>query len=100
MRIYGASIVFIFGLLISFAFISCNPARYVPKGKYLLTGNKIVLKDKVDWQRIKKNIESNQSLSSSLLLYARQKPNKKTLGIFKFNLAIYNLTKTKKNARF
>ncbi len=96
MQIYGASIAIIFSAIISVAFTSCISTRNIPKGKYLLNTNKIVLNDKVDWKKIKKNIENNNSLSTSLLLFAKQKPNKTTLGIFKINLWFYNIFKTKK----
>ena len=96
MRIYRASISIIFLAIFSVAFTSCISTRKIPTGKYLLNSNKIVLKDKVDWKKIKNNIENNNSLSSSLLLFAKQKPNKTTLGLFKLNLWIYNIFQTKK----
>ncbi|GDX52054.1 membrane protein [Bacteroidota bacterium] len=96
MRIYRASISIIFLAIFSVAFTSCISTRKIPSGKYLLNSNKIILKDKVDWKKIKKNIENNNSLSSSLLLFAKQKPNKTTLGLFKLNLWVYNIFHTKK----
>ncbi|MEI7802335.1 MAG: BamA/TamA family outer membrane protein [Bacteroidota bacterium] len=96
MQIYRTSIAIIFLAIISVSFTSCISTRNIPKGKYLLNSNKIVLTDKVDWKKIKKNIENNNSLSSSLLLYAKQKPNKTTLGFFKLNLWVYNIFQTKK----
>ena len=96
MQIFRTSISIIFLAIISVAFNSCISTRNIPKGKFLLKSNKIVLQDKVDWKKIKKNIENNNSLSTSLLLFAKQKPNKTTLGVFKLNLWIYNIFQTKK----
>ncbi len=66
---------------------SCNPAKYVPEGSYLLSKNKVEVTQK-------KTISQDQ-LESYLL----QKPNKKILGV-RFHLFLYNLSNIKKNNWF
>ncbi len=66
---------------------SCNPAKYVPDGSYLLSKNKVEVTQK-------KTISQDQ-LESYLL----QKPNKKILGV-RFHLFLYNLSNIKKNNWF
>ncbi len=68
-------------------FISCNPAKYIPDGSYLLSKNKVEVTQK-------KTISQDQ-LESYLL----QKPNKKILGV-RFHLFLYNLSNIKKNNWF
>ncbi len=96
MRIYKTSIAIIFLTIIFISFSSCISTRKIPEGKYLLKSNAVILKDKVNWNKIKKNTDENLSLKSSLLQYAKQKPNRTTLGLFKLNLWIYNIFQTKK----
>jgi hypothetical protein len=67
--------------------VSCNPAKYVPNGSYLLSKNKVEITQK-------KTISQDQ-LESYLL----QKPNKKILGV-RFHLFLYNLSNIKKNNWF
>ena len=100
MRIYKTSIGIILLTIFSIAFQSCISTRSIPNGKYLLKSNKIVFKDKVDWKKIKRNVENNSSLSSSLLMFAKQKPNKTTLGIFKLNLWVYSIFQNKNSNKF
>ncbi len=64
-------------------FFSCNPAKYVPQGSYLLSKNKVEI--------TKKAIPVEQ-LESYLL----QKPNKRILGV-RFHLGLYNISKVRKN---
>jgi hypothetical protein len=64
--------------LVSTTFFSCNPARRVPEGRYLLNRNKIVIED----AEIKR---------AELSTYFRQRPNRRILGIFRFHLHVYNL---------
>ncbi len=63
-------------------FISCSPAKYVPKENYLLSKNKI-------------KIEQGKIEKSKLKNYIRQQPNKKILG-FRLNLALYNISNLSK----
>lgn len=100
MRIFTTSIIIFFCSLLVTALTSCTGTRHVPAGQYLLEKNVIDLKSKVDWQRIKKNIEDNRSLKEQLLGLSKQKPNKVTLDVFKFNLFVYNLAYTDKLNRF
>ncbi len=68
-------------------FISCNPAKYIPDGSYLLSKNKVDITQK-------KTISQDQLES-----YVLQKPNKKILGV-RFHLFLYNLSNIKKNNWF
>ncbi|HAP01400.1 MAG TPA: hypothetical protein DCQ93_05680, partial [Bacteroidetes bacterium] len=47
--------------------------------------------DNADWKTIRKFSGTTETLASASLLYAKQKPNRKTLGIFKINLWVYNM---------
>jgi outer membrane protein assembly factor BamA len=70
--------------LLPLTLFSCNPAKYVPKGEYLLESVEV----KVD----NKTIGRDQLKS-----YIRQKPNKKIVGA-RFHLWLYNSSKlSKKN---
>lgn len=100
MRIFTTSIIIFFCSLLVTMLTSCGSTRHVPSGQYLLEKNSIDLKAKVDWKRIKKNIEDNRSLKEQLLGLSKQKPNKVTLNVFKFNLWVYNLSYTQKINRF
>jgi outer membrane protein assembly factor BamA len=62
---------------------SCNPAKYVPEGNYLLSKNKVVT--------TQKSVSEDQ-----LKTYLIQRPNKKILGV-RFHLFLYNLSNIKKN---
>lgn len=64
---------------------SCNSAKFVPEGKYLL--NKVSVK--VDDKRIKKQ---------DLKTHVRQKENLRILGWVKFHLGLYNLSSRDKES--
>jgi outer membrane protein assembly factor BamA len=72
--------------LILLTVFSCSPARYVPKGEYLLGKNQL--------ESDKKNISDNQLNS-----YVIQQPNKRLLGA-RFYLFLYNLSNPEKNNWF
>ncbi len=99
MRIFTTSIIIFFCSMLVAMLTSCSSTRHVPAGQYLLEKNAIDLKAKVEWKRIKKNIEDNRSLKEQLLGLSKQKPNKVTLDVFKFNLFVYNLSYTHKTNR-
>lgn len=97
MRIFTTSIaIFFSSIFFVTALTSCSGTRHIPKGSYLLERNSVDLKAKIDWKRIKRNIEDNRSLKEQLQGLAKQKPNKVTLNIFKFNLFVYNFFYTYK----
>ncbi len=71
-------LLFLIGMLL---FLSgCNSIRYLPKDKLLL--NKVELK-----------LDNSDIDKKDLIGYVRQKPNTKMLGIWKFRLWLYNLSK-------
>ncbi len=65
-------------LLLSSLFFSCNPARRLPDGKYLLNRNQVEIK------------EADIEKSELTKLY-RQRPNRRILGFYRFHLHIYQL---------
>lgn len=72
----SASLLF---MLIVFGFVSCNPARHLEDGKYLLRSNKIKIEGK-------KHILDIDELEN----YIKQKPNTRIMGVFPFHLRTYN----------
>ncbi len=75
---------FILLIALPFLFYGCNPAKYVPKDKYLLNSNNI-------------NIHNNDINKKELKSYVRQKVNRKILGFLRFHLWLYNLSNINKN---
>jgi len=69
---------------------SCSTTRSVPEGHALLKKNVVQVKSRTNVARLLQSISNKSELESSLGGYARQKPNKRTLGLFKFNLIVYN----------
>jgi outer membrane protein assembly factor BamA len=69
-------------LTICLLFCSCNPAKLVPEGKYLL------VKNKIETDELKNDTASISKEKFESLL--RQKPNRKILGLFRFHLGLYN----------
>lgn len=71
------------------AITSCNPAKQVQKGDYLLIKNNVNIvygsEDKEDKKAVK-SIFNKDSFNKII----KQKPNHKILGVFRFHLAIYN----------
>jgi outer membrane protein insertion porin family len=70
---------------------SCSNTRYISKGKYLLKSNKVSIEQKINLLDIKNQLENKSELESAMLQYAKQKPNRKTLFLFKINLYAYNI---------
>lgn len=70
----------LFSAVLLFIFVSCNPTKHVPKGKYLLDDVKIEIKDNVDINR------------KEMGNFLRQNKNHEIFGGLKFQLAIYNLS--------
>jgi outer membrane protein assembly factor BamA len=73
-------------LLAAFFLFGCNPLKYVPSDKYLLTKVKVICDNK--------KIDKLELTSC-----VRQKPNKKVLGM-KFYLGLYNMSNIKKTTGF
>lgn len=84
-------------LALMFYISSCNPAKRVNDGVYLLIKNNVSLskeKDK-DNRKALKSIFNKDSFSEII----KQQPNHKILGVFRFHLAVYNDIDTLKLAR-
>jgi len=73
----GHKSLLVFVLLV-FLFGSCNTTKYVPENEYLL--NKVRIRT-----------ENSKIDKDELHNYIQQKPNRRTLFIFKFHLSIYNI---------
>lgn len=68
----------LFLLFFSLLLFSCNPARRLPEGQYLLNRNRIEITDaEVD--------------ASRLPSYYRQRPNRRLMGVYRFHLGVYQL---------
>lgn len=65
---------------------SCNPARRVPDGQYLLDRNRI-------------EIEDAEIKRSELTNYFRQRPNRRILGLFRFHLGVNQMAGTGRDNR-
>jgi len=77
-----------FFLLFSvYFFVSCNPARRLSEGEYLLQNNTIEVTDA-------------QVSRSDIKTFLRQRPNRKILGLFRFHLNVYQLADRGKETRF
>jgi outer membrane protein assembly factor BamA len=85
-KIYIVNIIKALLLLTIAAFFlqSCHPARHVPSDKKLLSSVKI--------KNENTDIDSDE-LESTL----KQKPNRKTLGFYRFHLSLYNIVHPKKD---
>lgn len=78
-----------------FVITSCRITKYVPKNKFLLDRNNIIIKKQDNLGVSKhKNID-NYEMKDIL----KQKPNKKTLGKIRLHLRIYNLSNKKRIER-
>ena len=66
-------------LLPTLLLLSCNTLKYVPEGETLLVRNTVVC-------------DESEVSKSKLENYIRQKPNKKTFGLFKNRLGFYSLS--------
>lgn len=74
-------------VFVVFFLVSCAPAKYVPKDKYLLNDNKV-------------EIDSRSISKSEIENYILQKPNKKWILGIRLNLFFYNLSNVNKNNWF
>ncbi len=63
-------------ILFSLLFASCNPARRLPEGSYLLNRNNI-------------EIEDAEVKRSELNSFLRQQPNRRIFGFYRFHLNVY-----------
>ncbi len=68
-------------------FSSCNPAKRLPEGQYLLNRNRIEIED----------ADINRSELSS---YFRQRSNRRILGFYRFHLNVYQLADRGRETRF
>ncbi len=73
----------IFFLVLSTLFYSCNPARKLAEGEYLLTKNKI-------------SNDAPTITHNDLENYLKQKPNRKIFGVFAFRLWLHNFVNEEK----
>lgn len=69
----------LFACVLIFLLNSCNTTKFVPEGEYLL--NKVAIKS-----------NTNEISREALNGYLRQTPNSATLGFWKVNLHIYNIS--------
>lgn len=77
---FKATLIFA-SLFIVLIFHSCHPAKHVPEGEYLL-------------RNVEFNYDADEISERELNRTLRQKPNKKTLSVFRFHLFAYNLAKS------
>lgn len=84
--------------LIPLVFQSCIATRHVPRGQYLLANNVVKVKTSQNLNRVRKTIEQNSTLESKMASMAKQQPNRKTLGLVKFNLWIYDYLYTTRDS--
>ncbi|MBA3648465.1 MAG: BamA/TamA family outer membrane protein [Chitinophagales bacterium] len=98
--LWHRAIYMVLSLFLSIAWSSCGNTRYLTGNQVLLKENKIIVQSPSGSSKVSKNIEANQSLQTKLSALARQQPNKKTLGLFKLNLTIYNRFHTEKEHGF
>lgn len=71
---------------VSLACSSCIPGQNIPEEDYLLNRNRIKIEDA--------DINSHE-----LEAYVRQKPNRRTLGLFRFHLYVYQIADKRDNGR-
>ncbi len=69
--------------------VSCSPVKYVPEGKYLLTGNRVVLHKEGGGEVARDDIKS----------YITQQPNRRFAGM-RFGLWLYNLSGPDEQKKF
>ncbi len=91
MRILRLSVKYILlFLLLTLLLASCSNTQYLTDTQVLLKKNDVEVQSGIDYRKIRKNIEENLSLERKLATLTKQQPNRKTLGLFKLNLTIYN----------
>lgn len=91
MQHFGLSVRYILlPVLIALLASACSNTKYLASNEILLRKNEVSISSEIDYRKIRRNIEENASLESKLATLARQQPNKKTLGLVKLNLSIYN----------
>jgi outer membrane protein assembly factor BamA len=74
--------------MVALLFLSgCNVTKNFAPGEYLLVKNKIKISDR-------------RILAEELEPYIQQKPNSKTLGLFRTNIALYNMGSKGKETKF
>lgn len=84
-------------MLILTAFgIGCSPTRHVPPGNQLLNRIEVKLETQSRTGLLLRRLNETMSLESKLASLSRQKPNRKMLGLVRFNLFVYNVTYTGK----
>lgn len=85
-----------FCLCLLFAAFSCNTTKHLKENEYLVGGNKII------------GYQNTKIAHEEIEAFIRQKPNRKILFVFPFNLWLYNQVnqeklvkkKEKRDARF
>jgi hypothetical protein len=100
------------GMLVMISFFSCNSAKRLNNGEYLLNKNKIIYRfgaaqknkgittiTNIGKEGIEKFEIPQRIAPSEVLPYVKQKPNTKIIFIFPFYLDLYNLPDSAKTAR-
>lgn len=77
-------------LLVTILFYGCSSTRYIPKDKYLLRQNAVLIKNDKDINKSEVITEDNVSQ------FIKQRPNKRVLGVG-LSLGFYNMTDTAKH---
>lgn len=91
MRLLGLCVRYILLPVLTALVVSgCSNTKFLKSNETLLKRNDVTINSDIDYRKIRRNIEENTSLENKLAEQARQQPNKKTLGIIKLNLSIYN----------
>ncbi|MEO6168042.1 MAG: hypothetical protein ABIO98_11045, partial [Chitinophagales bacterium] len=91
MQLLGLNVRYILLTVLIAPFLaSCGNTKYLKSNETLLKKNEVSIQSEIDYRKIRRNIGENISLESKLGSLAKQQPNKKTLGLIKLNLTIYN----------
>lgn len=80
------------GILFILFITSCNSTKYLKDGETILKSNKIEIKEDIDKKE-------KGELKAELAIAAKQKPNKKLLGIINIKLGFYNLAEKRRSKR-
>ncbi len=68
---------------------SCNLPQYLADGEVLLYQNKVAFTSDENLEQMLEHFDDKYTLSQELLTLTQQKPNRKIMGLFMFNLWVY-----------
>ncbi len=68
---------------------NCSVTRHLEPGQYLLSQNRVTVKSTANTGKLLQQLNEALTLESKLLTLVQPQPNKRTLGLFRFNLWIY-----------